>query len=184
MSSPLPPLSRLVLAQDGQNLVRIEALRAQVAKQTLELAVVGDALAAAQPFLQSGREQRIGIEILEDLVHGFRGNRLSDAGRLDLLKHPPSSSTTARGLGSRNRAGDALVVDAALGLEPGDGFVDGVLTLAALGQTLADLRFRELAPGEHVQGDQIRVVGHDLSLPPLSGGSEDPPLRSRENGGV
>ena len=156
----------------------------RVAKQTLELAVVGDALAAAQALRQSGRQQRVGIEILKDLVHGLRGDRFRDAGGLDLLKHPPLSATTDRGLGPCNRAGDALVADAALGLETGDGLVDGGLTLATLGQTLADLRFRELAPGEHVQGDQIRVVGHDLSLPPLSGGSKDPPRRSRENGGV
>ena len=82
---------------------------------------------------------------------------------------PPPRSAAARaarprlrtdGLGPRDRAGHALIVDAAVGFEPGDGLVDGFLALAAPGQTLADLRFRELAPREHFQGDQIRVVGH------------------------
>ncbi len=44
------------------------------------------------------------------------------------------------------------------------------LAFAASGEALTDLRFRQLAPGEHLQGDEIRVVRdtylRSLPLPP------------------
>src|SRR5688572_25222887 len=54
----------------GEDAVGVEALSAQVAEETLELAVVGDALAAAEALLERRRKQRIGVEILKGLVHG------------------------------------------------------------------------------------------------------------------
>jgi len=107
-----------------ENLVSLEALRAQVAEETLEFAVVGDPLAAAHPLLQGGREQRIWVDVLKHLVNGSRRDRFVDARRLDLLHHASSSSITPSGLRSRNGAGDAFVVDAAFGFEPAYGLVD------------------------------------------------------------
>jgi hypothetical protein len=129
----------------SQNLVSLEALGAQVAEETLEFTVVGDTLAAAQPFGERRREQCIWIEIPEDFLDNLRRNRPGNSRRFDLLEDASPSSASPRRLRPGNRAGHTFIVDAALGLESRNGLVYGVLAFATPGQALANLRFGQFA---------------------------------------
>ena len=76
-------------------------------------------------FGERRREQGVGVDILEGLVDGARCDRLGDAGRLDAAAAPAACPRLrSDGLGARDRAGDALIVEAAVGLETRDGRVD------------------------------------------------------------
>ena len=54
---------------------------------------------------------------------------------------------------------DAAVVDGALGAQALDGGVDGVGGVLAPGEPLTNLRFGQLAPGEHLE--RVEISTHD-----------------------
>ena len=60
-------------------------------------------------------------------------------------------------LGSRARERRATVVECALAAQPRDGVVDLVRVVAAARQPLAHLRLRQLAPGEQLEGRNVRL---------------------------
>src|SRR5262245_36935245 len=72
--------------ESAHYLVRFEALADQIAIQSLELAIVRDGVAAAEALAQRRLDQLVVIDRREDLVHSAFGDRLADAGLLDL--HP------------------------------------------------------------------------------------------------
>src|SRR3954464_10372599 len=90
------------LPQRLHHAVRLESLPNQVAEQPLELAVVGDRLAAAQPLVQRRFQQRRVIDVAEHVVdRGLRGFP-GDPGPLDLHAHADLAALADASLGPRD----------------------------------------------------------------------------------
>ena len=144
--------------EDGHHALRLESLSHQIAVQTLELAIVGDGVAAAQAFGQRRLDERVTVRGTADLVDDPFGDRSGDAGAFNLQAHAQPASAPDRCFRARNRFGHARVVDGALLAEAVDGAVDVLGGMAATGEAVADLSFGELAAREHPQAVDVRGV--------------------------
>src|SRR5204862_119719 len=120
--------------------IAVEALIEQVAVEALELLVVLDAIASEHPARQRRFEQRVGIELAEDVVDRLARGRRGDAGAFDLHPDAQLPAAPARGFHPGDGLGDPDVVDRAFFLEPRHRRVDGRLKVALAGEALADLR--------------------------------------------
>ena len=87
-------------------------------------------------------EQGVAIDRGKGLVHDALGDGRCDAGRFDLPGHAEAPAFLEVGLGSRDRAGDALVIEVALGFESGEGGFDRVRVVLTAEESLAKLRLR------------------------------------------
>src|SRR5262245_37680649 len=103
-------------------------------------------------------EKGLGIDAAKYLVQGLLRCRPGDAHGLNLLLHAQLAALADRGFTPGDRLGDAGVVDGALVFQAGDGLVDEVGVVRAAGQALPDLRFGQLAPGEHPQRVEVGAV--------------------------
>src|SRR5579871_6141199 len=78
----------LVATQGVQHFVCVEPLANKKPIQPVELAVVRNRLASAQPFAEGALEQRIGIDAAEHVVQGLTRGVGADAGALDFPFDP------------------------------------------------------------------------------------------------
>ena len=117
----------------------LEALRHQVAEQSLELAVVGDRGPASKPALECGRQQCLGVDVGEDILHGLLCEGPADPGRFDLSFDSEPSATAHLRLRPRNCGGHATVIDGPLFAKAGHGGIDVVGRVVAAREPLANL---------------------------------------------
>src|SRR5207244_7249530 len=128
-----------------QHAVGIESLAEQVAIQPVELTIVRDRVTTPQPFPQRKIEERFVIDAVEHLVNGALRGVFRDAGAFDLHPDAQLSTPLARGCSSRNRLGDARIVDRAFLPQGGDRRVYRVGLVALAREPLPHLQFGKLA---------------------------------------
>ena len=137
----------------------LEPLRHEVAEQPLELAVVGDCRATSEPSFECCGQECVGVEIREDMRHGFLGQRSADTGGFDLSPDPQAPASSHACLGVRDRRGDATVVERAFGEETRHGRIDLVGWIVTTSEALANLCLRQFASGQQLQAGKIRASG-------------------------
>jgi len=141
--------------QRAKNAIRLETLADEIAEQSLEDAIVERAGPAAKPASDRRIEECIGIDVLERFGDGAVGNGAADARRFYFLPHAELATAARERLRPRNGFGDPLIVQRALRTKLFDRLLDRVGLVPAARQPLADLRFRELTPREHLEGVEV-----------------------------
>src|SRR5205814_3299197 len=126
LCNPLCPRPRPPSARQLHDFVGLESLRGEKAVQTLELAIVRDRFASMQTLLQRRVDQRIVVDGVEDLVDGTLGDRLVDAGALNLHLHAEFAPATDARLSARNGGCNSRIVDGALLAQSRNRSVDGI----------------------------------------------------------
>jgi hypothetical protein len=137
--------------EDRHHPIRLESLADEIPEEPAELRFVGEAIAAAKPFLKRRGEHRVIVERVEDRVDRVPGRGGRDAGLLDLAPNPQLAVAAYRRFRVRNRFGDPRIIDGPFGAKPVDRRVDGVSLMALPFEPLPDLRFRQLPPPEHLE---------------------------------
>ena len=149
--------------QRGQRPLRVEPFGDEVAVQPRKLTVAGDARAAAAAGERAPlRSSASSSSPANDLVDGSAGDRLVDAGPLDLHPDAPSSPSADRRLSPRNRLSDARIVDRAFRSQASDRLVDQIRRMAS-GQPLTNLRLGQLAAGEELESVDVGRVSRQTS---------------------
>jgi hypothetical protein len=161
MSLPVIPViesrpAPFVSVEGRKDPVRLESLADQVPMQPSEFGIVCNLRAASKAFAQRRLEQVVGIEVREDLASHTTRRRGRYARLLDL---PPDAQLAASldGLRTGNRFGHTRVVEGPLLAKPIDRGVDFIGGVLPAPEALPDLRFGQLAPGQHPQ--RIEVGG-------------------------
>jgi hypothetical protein len=142
-------------SKPGEDASGLEALRDEEAIETPKFPIVRNALSSSQPLLESCREQCVGIEILKRLVDGSGGDGRGDPCRLDLPADARLPAAPHAGFHAGDHAGHARIVDAAVGLQAGDGLINGRRVVLAAGEALAYLRLRKLPPRQHPERGEV-----------------------------
>ena len=104
-----------------------------------------------QALLQRRVDQRLVVDGVENLVDGTLGDRLVDAGALNLHLHAEFAPATDARLSARNGGCNSRIVDGALLAQSRNRSVDGIRLVASAREPLANLLFRQLASAEHLQ---------------------------------
>src|SRR5215213_6383491 len=149
--------------EDVHDAVGVEALIQQVPIETLELLVVLDAIASEQPARQRGFEQRVGIELAEDVVDRLARGRRGDSGAFDLHPDAQLAAAPRRRFRARDGFGDAYIVNRAFFLEARHRGVDGRRLVTFAGEALADLGFGQFAAGRQLEAVHVGVRRHASS---------------------
>ena len=129
------------LAKNRQDSVAFEALTEEKPKQPLKFLLIGDAIAAAQTFVECCGEQRVGIELTVDVLDRAVRGRRRDAGALDAAVDPEPAATVQGHFGARDGFSDPYIVNRALRFEAGNRDVDVFRKMSPADQALTDLRF-------------------------------------------
>ena len=153
-----------------------EALADEISVEAIEFLLVVDGRSAAKSPLEGGFEQRVSVDLLKGLLNGAVGDVGCDAGRADAARHARLAATADRGLPSRDDCRRARIIDRAVGFQPFDCCVDVRRVVPAACEALTHLRFRELAPREHLQRNEIRVGCHATNLTEAPGLENKPGL--------
>ncbi len=144
-----------VFGEESQHAFRFEALAHEMAVEPSELPVVGNRPAAEASGERRG-EQGVGVHVGKGGIDGFAGDRLVNPGTFDLQQHARPAAAAQRRLGPGNCAGDAAIVDGALGAKPGDGVLDVCGVVVFAGEALPHLRLGQLALRQQFQAVEIR----------------------------
>src|SRR5579862_1196234 len=99
---PLLALAPPARRQRPDDVVALESLADQVSTQAVELGVILDRRPAPQAPCQRGFDERIAVELAEDLVDGLAGDAARDAGALDLTFHTQPAVASCRGFPPRD----------------------------------------------------------------------------------
>ena len=143
---------------------RVESLRQQITMDTPGDRCFIQARPATQPAIQGSCDQRVLVEVRENLGHDGPGEAAIDPERFHASQHSKPAPALHVGFGPGARRRGAAVVERALFAQPRHCGIDiGELEFPAR-QARSHLGFRQLAPCEQSEGGDVGV-GHPLSVP-------------------